>query len=158
VVSTRPRTRFHSIPHVCPSIRSKRVSVTRRIINRRVRTKLITILASILSHQIGYGNAAGLLFHKGISAPPPARIDEISTTTPRNMSIDSDPRNPITSLQTPLGLSASSAENHDMTEEEKEREAERLFVLFERMEKNPVLKARGDDGAEKGVKEVMRRK
>jgi hypothetical protein len=45
-----------------------------------------------------------------------------------------------------------------MSEEEKEREAERLFVLFERMEKNPVIKARGDDGVERGVGEVMRGK
>lgn len=33
-----------------------------------------------------------------------------------------------------------------MTQEEKEREAERLFVLFDRIEKNPVLSMSSDTG------------
>ena len=33
-----------------------------------------------------------------------------------------------------------------MTDEEKEREAERLFVLFQRMEKNPAVSLGTDDG------------
>lgn len=39
-----------------------------------------------------------------------------------------------------------------MTDEEKEREAERLFVLFDRLEKNGVLKVRNPirDAVERG--------
>jgi hypothetical protein len=59
-----------------------------------------------------------------------------------------------------------------MTDEEKEREAERLFVLFDRMDKNPAMKmmenpmhaavARGDtekweaEDAKKEIEEVER--
>ncbi|QRW01343.1 Guanine nucleotide exchange factor synembryn protein [Ceratobasidium sp. AG-Ba] len=82
-----------------------------------------------LSAAIGYGNAAGFLYNKGIMAPPPA-------------SAGGDDVNPITGTrQTDAGPSLS-----DMTEEEKQREAERLFVLFDRMErmgmaKNPIREA-----------------
>jgi len=44
-----------------------------------------------------------------------------------------------------------------MTDEEKEREAEQLFVLFERMERNKFISATsGDGGKETSVKDVMR--
>lgn len=48
-----------------------------------------------------------------------------------------------------------------MTEEEKEREAEKLFVLFDRMERNPVISMNsGDDPKGKGKtpKEIMMEK
>lgn len=51
-----------------------------------------------------------------------------------------------------------------MTPDEKLREAERLFVLFERMEKNPVIRLTPEDpahpgpGRGKGVKEMMAQK
>ena len=46
-----------------------------------------------------------------------------------------------------------------MTEEEKEREAEKLFVLFDRMEKNPVLSMKsGNDDKAKTPMEIMREK
>ncbi|CAE7153533.1 unnamed protein product [Rhizoctonia solani] len=82
-----------------------------------------------LSAAIGYGNAAGYLYNKGIMAPPPA-------------SSAGDDVNPITGTrQTPAG-----PELADMTDEEKQREAEKLFVLFDRMErmgmaKNPIREA-----------------
>ncbi|EJU05980.1 hypothetical protein DACRYDRAFT_85841 [Dacryopinax primogenitus] len=86
--------------------------------------------AEHLAAAIGYGNVAGFLFNKGIMIPPPD-------------SVDSDV-NPIT------GTSTSTAPiidfNTPMTEEEKEIEAERLFVLFDRLERsgygvNPVRAA-----------------
>ncbi|KAG8692184.1 hypothetical protein FRC08_009956 [Ceratobasidium sp. 394] len=82
-----------------------------------------------LSAAIGYGNAAGFLYNKGIMAPPPA-------------SAGGDDVNPITGTrQADAGPSLS-----EMSEEEKQREAERLFVLFDRMErmgmtKNPIREA-----------------
>lgn len=46
-----------------------------------------------------------------------------------------------------------------MTEEEKEREAEKLFVLFDRMEKNPVLSMKsGNEDKAKTPMDIMREK
>lgn len=49
-----------------------------------------------------------------------------------------------------------------MTPEEKLRESERLFVLFERMEKNPVIRLTPEDpnepGKSKSVRDMMRDK
>jgi len=91
----------------------------------------ISLLASLLAGQVGYGNCAGFLFNKGIMAPPAGVTDAEGTTV-----------NPITGIRDtdkpdPL---------EEMTEEEKEREAEKLFVLFDRLEKrgmavNPIRKA-----------------
>ncbi|KAI5119629.1 hypothetical protein M0805_007893 [Coniferiporia weirii] len=99
--------------------------------------------AQTLSSQIGYGNAAGFLFNKGIlSAPPPA--------SPGGASDDIDPSvNPITGM-----IQQERPAGPDMTEEEKEREAEKLFVLFERLEKsggmeNPIKKALREGKLEK---------
>lgn len=79
---------------------------------------------------IGYGNAAGFLFTKGIMAPPAVSSDGNGVLL-----------NPITGTTAPM-----HAPDVDMTEEEKEAEAERLFVLFDRLERsgmgvNPIRKA-----------------
>jgi Guanine nucleotide exchange factor synembryn len=55
---------------------------------------------------------------------------------------------PITATNVPT--EADDSNRVDMTDEEKEREAERLFVLFDRLEKsgmgvNPIRKARQED-------------
>ncbi|KAJ7047945.1 guanine nucleotide exchange factor [Mycena alexandri] len=99
--------------------------------------------ATTMSTLFGYGNVAGFLFNKGImNAPPP----------------------PSASSTTPAGLAAAAAENinpitgtaqearepvPEMTEEEKEREMEKLFVVFDRLERrgeiapesNPIRQA-----------------
>ncbi|WVQ84382.1 hypothetical protein IAT38_006534 [Cryptococcus sp. DSM 104549] len=148
--------------------------------------------------EIGYGNAAGILFQKGLSGPPPAKIEEIpdhassSHSTPHPISLNpqltshppiSDSGSPITiQPATPTAPSApdfseplhpitglrytpdSQAGLKEMTQEEKEREAERLFVLFERMERNPVISMKSGEDKEKGgegkkdvkIKELMR--
>lgn len=123
--------------------------------------------AALFSHEIGYGNAAGLLFHRGISQPPPAHITEIppaasaaataATSSQVSGTQESEPRHPITSLA-PGDDSNPALEA--MTQEEREREAERLFVLFDRMEKNPVISARSgaDGGQEMSVKDAVRQK
>ena len=96
-----------------------------------------------MSHQIGYGNAAGFLFNKGIlSGPPEPSKDSTETLDPSV--------NPITGMinrDEPKSLP-------EMSEEEKEREAEKLFVLFERLEKsggmeNPIKKALHEGKLEK---------
>ncbi|ORX48219.1 hypothetical protein DM01DRAFT_1292244 [Hesseltinella vesiculosa] len=89
------------------------------------------------SQQVGYGNAIGYLVNKGIAMEPPHDAPESSQN--RNI-------NPITGQY--LDAQDDGPSLADMTDEEKEREAERLFVLFERLKKtgivdveNPVAKA-----------------
>lgn len=88
-------------------------------------------------HNIGFGFASGFLLSHGMTAPV---LNERGSVAPGTAV------NPIT------GQHQSNEELDDsglseMTEEEKEREAERLFVLFERLKatgvvdvKNPVEK------------------
>lgn len=100
-------------------------------------------IATILSGQIGYGNAAGFLFNRGIlSAPPTAENSGASDSL--NPAV-----NPITGT-----LQQQRDAGPEMTDEEKEREAEKLFVLFERLEKtgameNPLKKALHEGKLEK---------
>jgi len=85
--------------------------------------------AGLLSAQVGYGNVAGFLFNKGVFNPPSqssgASITEVPTAAE-----DGTPINPIT------GIAQKPSSVPDMTDEEKEAEAEKLFVLFDRLEKS----------------------
>lgn len=73
------------------------------------------------TRNIGYGLAAGLLASRGIEVPRNAK-EAYATGT-------GSPVNPITGQR----LDAEPQDtNPPMTKEDKEREAERLFVLFER--------------------------
>ena len=94
------------------------------------------IKAASLTGEIGYGNAAGILFHKGMGPPSKseATIEEIPDA--ENVSTES-PCNPITGL-----VQETDEPRHpmaDMSQEEKEREAEKMMALFDRMEKNPAM-------------------
>ncbi|RAK82494.1 synembryn [Aspergillus fijiensis CBS 313.89] len=87
--------------------------------------------AENLTRNIGYGFAAGLLASRGMEIPQTA--GEAFATNPQGF----DPEvNPITGQKW-------AAEKKDewppMTKEEKEREAERLFVLFERAKASGIL-------------------
>ncbi|KAL2870201.1 synembryn [Aspergillus lucknowensis] len=87
--------------------------------------------AESLTRNIGYGFAAGLLASRGIDIPKSA--GEAFATNSEGLDPDV---NPITGQRW-------DAEKQDdgppMTKEEKEREAERLFVLFERAKANGIL-------------------
>ncbi|RVX72296.1 hypothetical protein B0A52_04501 [Exophiala mesophila] len=93
---------------------------------------------------IGYGHAAGYLMSHKIPVPDSAKITEAEQSSDRAI-----PINPVT------GQRVDREPVHEqpaMSREEKEREAERLFVLFERLKatgvvdvKNPVEVAR-DEG------------
>ncbi|KAF8914117.1 guanine nucleotide exchange factor [Gymnopilus junonius] len=88
--------------------------------------------ASTLSSLVGYGNVAGFLFHKGVlSAPQPSSSSGSgpSLTTPAGQDI-----NPITGT-----TFQPKPATPEMTDEEKEREMEKLFVLFDRLEKTGAL-------------------
>ncbi|KAK4635065.1 Synembryn-like protein [Fulvia fulva] len=105
--------------------------------------------ASKFVNNIGYGFAAGFLMSHNIQIPANAMEASSTASEESNRGVEF---NPVTGQRW-------SSEDHDapktvpeMTEEEKEREAERLFVLFERLKatgvvdiKNPVEQAI-DDG------------
>lgn len=99
--------------------------------------------ASILASQVGYGNVAGFLFSKGVMSPPTQSSTSSSAGYGPSTSSSGAPINPIT------GIAQQPTSVPDMTDEEKEREAEKLFVLFDRLEKsgaiqpdqNPIRKA-----------------
>ncbi|KAF3918989.1 Synembryn-A [Dactylellina cionopaga] len=108
------------------------------------RTLLQTLLftlsdsdASKFIKNVGYGHASGYLMMRGIAIPPEA-LEEAGIS-------DKDGRriNPITGQYVDDEIRAMDASGvkglEDMTEEEKEREAEKLFVLFERLNKTGVI-------------------
>lgn len=71
----------------------------------------------------GYGAVAGFLFNKGIVTAPSGVEDVHPDAT----------INPIT------GAVNQPSELDEMTEEEKEAEAEKLFVLFDRLERTGAI-------------------
>ncbi|CAO3662767.1 unnamed protein product [Umbelopsis ramanniana] len=94
--------------------------------------------ATKLSQKVGYGNAIGFLMNRNIPLHPPPSAQSDSSSQ-REV-------NPITGQF--LDEEDHGPSFADMTDEEKEREAERLFVLFERLKKtgvvdveNPIAKA-----------------
>lgn len=90
-------------------------------------------LAAILSAQVGYGNVAGYLYNKGVFQPPAGHPRPSSSVEVPSTSADGVPINPIT------GIAQQPAVEPEMTDEEKEQEAEKLFVLFDRLEKSGSL-------------------
>jgi hypothetical protein len=74
---------------------------------------------------IGYGYASGFLFSHNIPIPPDLRNEGGRTDI-----------NPVTGQRLD---EVAQRELSEMTDEEKEREAERLFVLFERMRRLGVV-------------------
>ncbi|KAH9921571.1 guanine nucleotide exchange factor synembryn-domain-containing protein [Epithele typhae] len=88
--------------------------------------------ASTLSSFAGYGNVAGFLFNKGIMSAPPPPAGGSRAAAP-DMTPSGQPIDPIT------GAVQREHVDIEMTEEEKEREAEKLFVLFDRLEKTGAL-------------------
>lgn len=93
--------------------------------------------SSELVHNIGYGYAVGVLTRLGV---------EFDASSLQQDDEEGAEVNPITGQRRDM---EAPVEVDDMTEEEKEREAERLFVLFERLKatgvvdvKNPVEMAR----------------
>ncbi|MBE3041669.1 hypothetical protein IMZ48_03625, partial [Candidatus Bathyarchaeota archaeon] len=79
-------------------------------------------------HNVGFGNAAGFLTTKGINVSQ----EDIGAD---DTAADEAPVNPITGQRIDM---EAEAELPEMTMEEKEREAERLFVLFERLVLRPM--------------------
>lgn len=79
---------------------------------------------------VGYGNAAGYMMARNIAIPHEI-IEEVAAGADSGV-------NPVTGRY--FSQEAADEELRNMTQEEKEREAERLFVLFERLNKTGVIK------------------
>ncbi|KAH9941215.1 guanine nucleotide exchange factor [Epithele typhae] len=112
------------------------VSMTHSLLKQSVGEMLFAICefdGRVLASAVGYGNVAGFLFHKGISntgAQTPTGVDvrPARQTTPDGVPID-----PVT------GVARDQGPPVDLTEEEREREAEKLFVLFHRLEQTGAI-------------------
>jgi len=80
-------------------------------------------------NQVGYGNAIGYLVNHQLMGELNNTVDE---NAPKDQNI-----NPITGQ-----IEDEKKEDpfKNMTDEEKEREAEKLFVLFDRLNKTGVIK------------------
>jgi len=85
-------------------------------------------IANLFIRHVGYGNAAGFLMSKNILIPP-------SSASSSNTTHSDKPINPITGQYYDDEFPSLS----NMTDEEKEREAEKLFILFERLKKTGVM-------------------
>ncbi|KAJ2326688.1 hypothetical protein IWW51_002142, partial [Coemansia sp. RSA 2702] len=97
------------------------------------------LLLALLGHDIkqfimavGYGNAAGYMVARNIAIPSDI-IEQVKQQDDESASVD-----PITGRY--WDQEGIDRELASMTDEEKEREAERLFVLFERLNKTGVIK------------------
>lgn len=99
--------------------------------------------ATTLVRNVGYGFASGFLMTHDFPVPEAAlRAEDLGAKV---TTVDGREINPITGQRRDMEPETEEAE---MTEEEKEREAERLFVLFERLKatgvvdvQNPVAQA-----------------
>ncbi|KAI1077321.1 guanine nucleotide exchange factor [Whalleya microplaca] len=87
--------------------------------------------ASTFVDNVGYGFASGFLFSRNLSIPKNA-----SEAFSDDQSSSSRPINPVTGQ---FLDNETHPDVPEMTEAEREREAERLFVLFERLRTNGVI-------------------
>ncbi|KAF1984968.1 hypothetical protein K402DRAFT_413641 [Aulographum hederae CBS 113979] len=95
--------------------------------------------ATSFVRNVGYGFASGFLMSQNMAIPESAK-EAWSEEQSRNGSGNSNgPINPVTGQR----LSSEPVSNEPpMTDDEKEREAEKLFVLFERLKKTGVVKVK----------------
>jgi hypothetical protein len=88
---------------------------------------ILTVVGHFVRY-VGFSNAAGYLFHRGIHQPPTSEktYDDI----PENVDI-------ITGM---FAQEPKPSAWETMTDEEKDRETEKLFVLMNRLHKNGAIK------------------
>ncbi|KAI1655300.1 guanine nucleotide exchange factor [Daldinia decipiens] len=89
--------------------------------------------ASIFVENVGYGFASGFLFNRNL--PVPDNASEAFSTAAGG------PGRPVNPITGQFLDAERQPEEPEMTEAEREREAERLFVLFERLRANGVISA-----------------
>lgn len=86
---------------------------------------------------LGYGHTAGYLHQRGLVPSLPASSSSSTSNTPHI--------NPITGE---YDKQSAEDEWNKLTDEEKEREAEKLFVLFERLNRTGVISVRPQMGGQ----------
>lgn len=89
--------------------------------------------AKQMTEAVGYGPCAGFLMNTGLASALPTS----AAPTSDGRTVD-----PITGEYEPTDEEKAMDEINHMTEEEKEAEAERLFVLFDRLNRTGVMQAR----------------
>ena len=89
--------------------------------------------AGTFIRNVGYGYAAGYLMSHKIALPEDSLGEDVGAKV---TSVGGDDINPVTGQRRAMEPPDPSL---DMTDEEKEREAERLFVLFERLKATGVM-------------------
>lgn len=104
---------------------SSRTCATIRIRNMQLTGRCVP--AAVLCDLVGYGHVAGFLHDKGVLAAPTGSSN-VRRVIPPGASID-----PVT------GMIASKPELPDLTDQEKDQEMEKLFVLFNRLEKTGAV-------------------
>ncbi|KAJ2848824.1 hypothetical protein IWW36_003058 [Coemansia brasiliensis] len=130
---------FSELPENRSGMSAKLVRLMRNPQGGMLPAAIGDLILALLGHNIkqfimavGYGNAAGYMVARNIEIPADI-IDSVNEN-----SNEADAVDPVT------GRYWSQEDiNHElanMTDEEKEREAERLFVLFERLNKTGVIK------------------
>ncbi|KAK0102781.1 hypothetical protein ONS95_006378 [Cadophora gregata] len=98
--------------------------------------------AKIFVQNVGYGFASGFLFQHNVPIPENALEAWSTSSESSNTRASQDSRdvsgrvNPITGQLLDM---EEKVEAEEMTQEEKEREAEKLFVIFERLKKTGVM-------------------
>lgn len=86
---------------------------------------------NVFVQNVGYGFAAGFIVSRGIPVP------EAVVTAAQEERREDEPVNPVTGQK--LSKEDAMDTGPEMSEEEKEREAERLFTLFERLRQTGVV-------------------
>ncbi|KAM0429275.1 hypothetical protein ACHAPT_006489 [Fusarium lateritium] len=126
---TAPLGKGDSLPH-------RLLKLTSTTVEPELREMIVNVFFEISDkdpnkfvHHVGFGHAAGLLSSKGIQFSPEGLAQGQASSAGPDI-------NPITGQQ----RSAEAVSDlPEMTDEEKEREAERLFVLFERLRANGLI-------------------
>ncbi|WEW61794.1 hypothetical protein PRK78_007290 [Emydomyces testavorans] len=129
--------RGDSLPHRLVSISTETVSPELKKVMAHLFLELSDGDPKRLIHNVGFGCGVGLLH--SISTPAPPDDSDTGQSTEGTGEI-----NPVTGQRRDMETQTSLAE---MTDEQKEREAERLFVLFERLRATGVLNVENPVGA-----------
>ncbi|KAJ2889053.1 hypothetical protein FB639_000196, partial [Coemansia asiatica] len=130
---------FDKLPEMRSGISAKLVRLLRIPQGGMLPGAIGDFLLTLMSHDVkqfimavGYGNAAGYMLARGIDIPADV-LKQVGDKGADQVAVD-----PVTGRA--FDQAAVDRELAAMTDEEKEREAERLFVLFERLNRTGVIK------------------
>ncbi|PIA17271.1 hypothetical protein COEREDRAFT_86270 [Coemansia reversa NRRL 1564] len=129
---------YNVLPEDRPGLSAKLVRLMRNPHGGMLPNAIGDFILALVGHDIkqfimavGYGNAAGYMLVRGIEIPQEI-IDQVKSDMAGKSIVD-----PVTGRYISTDADRELA---DMTDEEKEREAERLFVLFERLNRTGIIK------------------